>query len=251
MSSPLASPVAPIAPTNAKIESDFDSVSVVLPAYNEEDIIEQVVLQCAGYLEGAAPDYEIVVVNDGSRDRTGAILDALNAQNPRIRPIHQANKGYGGALQTGFKHATKAHVFFMDSDNQFDIREMDKLIPHLKDHDVVLGYREHRQDHLGRKFNALGWRTLVDLLFGLGVRDIDCAFKIFRRERLMMALPESEGAMINTEMLVKLKRRDVRWVEVPVTHYPRVGGKATGANLKVIIKAFKELLRLHRKLRNF
>ena len=227
------------------------SVSIVMPAYNEEDIIETVARNCAAYLETVCSDYEVVIVNDGSKDRTGEILDKLHAENPKIAPVHQPNKGYGGALQTGFANAKKEYVFFMDSDNQFDIRELDKLIPHLGEVDVVLGYREHRQDHLGRKFNALGWRTLVDLLFGLGVRDIDCAFKVFKRDKLMMALPESEGAMINTEMLVKLKRRGTRWVEVPITHYPRLGGQATGANIQVIIKAFKELMKLHGKLKNF
>lgn len=227
------------------------SISVVMPAYNEEDIIEKVVRDAAAYLEGVTEDYEVVVVNDGSKDRTGAILDAVHAENPRIRPVHQANTGYGGALQAGFRNAHKDYVFFMDSDNQFDIRELDKLIPRLSEVDVVLGYREHRQDHLGRKFNAFGWRCLVDLLFGLGVRDIDCAFKIFKRDKLVMALPESVGAMVNTEMLVKLKRRKTPWVEVPVTHYPRVGGKATGANLRVILKAFRELIMLHGKLKNF
>ena len=227
------------------------SVSVVMPAYNEEDIIETVARNCAAYLQTVCEDYEVVIVNDGSKDKTGEILDRLHAENPRIVPVHQANKGYGGALQAAFRNASKGYVFFMDSDNQFDIREMDKLIPHLAEVDVVLGYREHRQDHLGRKFNALGWRTLVNILFGLGVRDIDCAFKIFKRDKLEIGMPESEGAMINTEMLVKLKRRGVKWVEVPVTHYPRLGGQATGANLKVILKAFKELMKLHGKLKNF
>jgi glycosyltransferase involved in cell wall biosynthesis len=227
------------------------SVSVVMPAYNEEDIIETVARNCAEYLQTVCEDYEVVIVNDGSKDRTAEILDRLHAENPKIRPVHQENKGYGGALQAGFKNAHKGYVFFMDSDNQFDIHEMDRLIPHLANVDVVLGYRKDRQDHLGRKFNAFGWKTLVNILFQLGVRDIDCAFKIFKHDKLQLALPESEGAMINTEMLVKLKRRGVKWVEVPVTHYPRIGGKATGANLKVIAKAFKELLKLHGKLKNF
>ncbi len=227
------------------------SVSVVMPAYNEESIIEKVARDCATYLAGVCPDYEVVIVNDGSKDRTGEILDRLHAENPRIVPVHQANKGYGGALQAAFRNATKEYVFFMDSDDQFDIRELDRLIPHLGSVDVVLGYREHRQDHAGRKFNAFGWKMLVNLLFGLGVRDIDCAFKIFKRDKLELALPESEGAMINTEMLVKLKRRKTKWVEVPVSHFPRVAGQATGANLQVIIKAFKELFKLHGKLKNF
>lgn len=248
MSTSSATELSPSATTGTFV---LPSVSVVMPAYNEEDIIEQVARKCAVYLNTVCPDFELIVVNDGSKDRTGEILDRLHAEEPRIKPVHQPNKGYGGALQAGFRAAGKGYVFFMDSDDQFDIREMDKLIPHLAQHDVVIGFREQRQDHLGRKFNALGWRTLVDLLFGLGVRDIDCAFKIFKFDKLQLALPESEGAMINTEMLVKLKRRKVSWVEVPVTHYARVGGKATGANLKVIIKAFKELFKLHAKLKNF
>lgn len=227
------------------------SISVVMPAYNEEDIIETVVRKCTDYLATLCEDYEVVVVNDGSKDRTGEILDRLAAENPRVRPVHQQNTGYGGALQAAFANATKEYIFFMDSDNQFDIRELDKLVPHLGRVDVVLGYREDRQDHLGRKFNAFGWKCLVNLLFRLGVRDIDCAFKVFKRDKLMMALPESQGAMINTEMLVKLKRRKASWVEVPVTHYPRLGGKSTGANPRVILKAFAELLKLHGKLKNF
>ncbi|HEY9720839.1 MAG TPA: glycosyltransferase family 2 protein [Oscillatoriaceae cyanobacterium] len=227
------------------------SISVVMPAYNEEDIIETVVRKCTDYLSGICEDYEVVVVNDGSKDRTGEILDRLASENPRVRPVHQQNTGYGGALQAAFTNATKEYIFFMDSDNQFDIRELDKLVPHLGRVDVVLGYREDRQDHLGRKFNAFGWKCLVNLLFGLGVRDIDCAFKIFKRDKLTLALPESRGAMINTEMLVKLKRRKTSWVEVPVTHYPRLGGKSTGANPRVILKAFAELLKLHGKLKNF
>ncbi|MEB3285314.1 MAG: glycosyltransferase family 2 protein [Candidatus Sericytochromatia bacterium] len=229
----------------------LSGISCVLPAYNEADLIEKVVRNAASYLETVTDDYEVVVVNDGSTDATGEILDRLSAENARIVPVHQANQGYGGALQAGFARAHKDYVFFMDSDNQFDIRELDKLIPRLSEVDVVLGYRENRQDHLGRKFNAFGWRCVVDLLFGLGVRDIDCAFKIFKREKLQMALPESKGAMINAEMLIKLKRRRTPWVEVPVTHFPRVAGKSTGANIKVILRAFRELFRLHGKLKNF
>ncbi|MEB3196575.1 MAG: glycosyltransferase family 2 protein [Candidatus Sericytochromatia bacterium] len=250
---PAGLPLSPAGPALAadKPSMRLSSISCVMPAYNEEDIIGKVALDAAAYLASVSDDYEVLVVNDGSKDRTGEILDALHAENARIVPIHQANKGYGGALQAGFARARKDYVFFMDSDNQFDIRELDKLIPRLREVDVVLGYRENRQDHLGRKFNAFGWRCLVDLLFGLGVRDIDCAFKIFKRDKLQMAMPESQGAMINTEMLVKLKRRRTPWVEVPVSHYARVGGKATGANLKVILRAFGELFKLHGKLKNF
>jgi glycosyltransferase involved in cell wall biosynthesis len=227
------------------------SISVILPAYNEEELIEHVLTKSAAYLDAVCPDYELIVINDGSKDKTPEILDKLHGINPKIKPIHQINKGYGGALQTGFKAANKDYVFFMDSDDQFDIKELEKLTSHLGPVQVVLGYREHRQDHAGRKFNAWGWKMLVNLLFGLGVRDIDCAFKIFSRENLLLALPESEGAMINTEMLVKLKRRNVKWVEVPVTHFPRLGGASTGANIGVILKAFQELLKLHHKLKNF
>jgi glycosyltransferase involved in cell wall biosynthesis len=226
------------------------SISVVLPAHNEEAVIAATVTRCVEVLAAVAPDYEIVVVDDGSRDRTGAIADELAASNPRIRVVHnRPNRGYGGALISGFQAATKQLTFFMDADGQFDIADIARLIPYREQgYRVVLGYRKRRQDGFLRLMNAWGWKLLVSALFGLRVRDIDCAFKLYDTSLVRVFDVQSEGAMVNTEMLTKLKKLGIPFVQVPVRHLPRVHGTASGANLKVIVRAFRELLRLHGKL---
>lgn len=225
-------------------------LSIILPAYNEEAVIASTVGRCVEALSVFAPDYEIVIVDDGSRDRTGAIADELAAANAHIKVVHnRPNRGYGGALIAGFNAATKSLSFFMDSDGQFDIRDIALLIAQREQgHRAVLGYRKHRQDAFMRKVNAWGWNMLVSLLFGLHVRDVDCAFKLYDTALVRACDVQSEGAMINTEMLVKLSKLGVDFVEVPVQHYPRKHGSATGANLRVIAHAFNELLRLRRQI---
>jgi glycosyltransferase involved in cell wall biosynthesis len=226
-------------------------LSVVLPAWNEEAIIARTVQQVIETLSEIAPDYEVIVVDDGSTDRTGEIIDALAAENPRLRVVHnRPNKGYGGALIAGFNAVSKELTFFMDADGQFDIRDITKLLAHLDEADAVLGYREHRQDPPMRIINAWGWKMLMRLLFGLKVRDVDCAFKLYPTSLVYRANVQAQGAMVNTEMLVKLNRLGYTWVEVPVNHYPREGGKASGANLRVILRAFRELLKLHHRIKH-
>lgn len=228
-------------------------ISVVLPSYNEEAVIGATVAQCVDALSAFAPDYQIVIVDDGSRDRTGAIADDLAAANPRITVVHnRPNRGYGGALIAGFGAASKPLTFFMDADGQFDIRDLALLLPlREQGYRAVLGYRKHRQDAWMRKVNAWGWNALVSLLFGLHVRDVDCAFKLYDTALVRVCDVRSEGAMVNTEMLVKLSKLGMPFVEVPVHHYPRKHGSSTGANIGVIVRAFRELLRLHGKLRTW
>lgn len=228
-------------------------LSIVLPAYNEEAVIADTVRRCVEVCETVAPDYEVIVVDDGSRDRTGVIADELAAANPHVRVVHnRPNRGYGGALIAGFTAATKPLSFFMDSDAQFDIRDIALMLPlREQGYRAVLGYRKHRNDAPIRKLNAWGWNVLVSLLFGLKVRDVDCAFKLYDTSLVRVCDVRSEGAMVNTEMLVKLSKLGVPFTQVPVRHYPRVHGSATGANLRVIVHAFRELLRLHGKLRSW
>jgi glycosyltransferase involved in cell wall biosynthesis len=228
-------------------------LSVVLPAYNEEAVIADTVARCVQVLSVIAPDYEIIVVDDGSRDRTGEIADELAARNPRVRVIHnRPNRGYGGALTAGFDAASKQLSFFMDADGQFDIRDIALLLPYrAQGYRAVLGYRKRRRDALMRKVNAWGWNRLGRLLFGLRIRDVDCAFKLYDTNLVRICDVHAEGAMVNTEMLVKLKKLGVPFVEVPVNHYPRTHGKATGADLRVILHAFRELIKLHSKLRTW
>ncbi|RLC78787.1 MAG: glycosyltransferase family 2 protein [Chloroflexi bacterium] len=199
-------------------------------------------------------DYEIILVNDGSADRTGEIGRELEQRIPNFRLVeHYPNRGYGGALKAGFAAASKELIAFTPADKQFDFSEITLLLERLDEADIVSGYRADRQDAFIRRLNGFGWNMVVRLLFGRLCRDIDCGFKLFRREILEHVNIASDGAMIDTEFLAGAKSRGYRITDVPVTHLPRVTGEATGANLKVIIKAFRDLarfrLRLSRELR--
>lgn len=223
-------------------ENTLTSLSAVLPAHNEETAIASTVESVLDALTGWVSDFEIIVVNDGSRDQTGAILDRIAHENPRLRVIHHSvNQGYGAALVSGFEACGKDFVFFMDSDGQFDIRDLARFFPLLKEYDAVLGYRVKRQDTWMRKANAWGWKLLVRLIFGIRVRDVDCAFKIYRGSFFREYRLETRGAMINTEILYKFKLAGYTYTQRGVHHLPRNGGKATGAKPIVILRAFREL----------
>lgn len=227
-------------------------LSVVLPAYNEEENIARTVADVVAYLESRHPSYEILIVNDGSRDATGDIANRLAREHPKVRALHhEVNRGYGAALRTGFDAARGELVFFMDSDGQFSIRELPLLLERVGDVDAVLGYRLARQDPWVRRVNAYAWNMLVRALFGLKVRDVDCAFKVLRTSALRSLDLQSEGALINTELLVKMKLAGMRWVQVGVHHYPRLHGRSTGGDLRVILRAFRELWELKQRLRGW
>jgi glycosyltransferase involved in cell wall biosynthesis len=226
----------------------------VLPAYNEEMVIADKVAACLRVAECYCPSVAVIVVDDGSRDRTGAIIDALAKNDSRVVPVHHpTNRGYGAAVRSGFAAARTELLFFMDGDGQFDIDDIATLLrveESAAPGTVVLGYRERRRDAARRRLNAWGWKQLVGLTLGLrGIRDIDCAFKLFPTALVQACDVTAQGAMVNTELLIKLRRLGVPMVQVPVRHLPRVHGKATGANLRVIARAFRELLHLRRRLR--
>jgi glycosyltransferase involved in cell wall biosynthesis len=232
----------------------MSSLSIVLPAYNEEENVEAAITHVSEVAQGLGMDYEIILVNDGSADRTGDIGRELEQRVPNFRLVeHYPNRGYGGSLKAGFAAATKELISFTPADNQFDFNEIRLLLERIDEADVVSGYRADRQDTFIRKLNAFLWNALIRVLFGGLCRDIDCGFKLFQREVLAHVHLESNGAMIDTEFLAGAKARGYRIVDVPVTHLPRVAGEATGANLKVIAKAFRDLflfrLRLSRELR--
>jgi glycosyltransferase involved in cell wall biosynthesis len=162
---------------------------------------------------------------------------------------HERNLGYGAALRSGFAAARHEWVFFTDADGQFEPKELADLLPHAADHDAVLGWRRTREDNAVRKANTKLWGVVVRLVVGLQVRDPDCAFKLLRRSRVEAIGPLSTaGAVTSTELLVKLRRSGVTWVEVPVTHRPRLAGRASGASPRVIARALVELVRLRRTL---
>ena len=227
----------------------MSSLSVVLPAYNEEANVERAVEGVSSVAQQLGIDYEIILVNDGSTDRTGEIARELMQRVPSFRLVeHYPNRGYGGSLRAGFAAAMGDLIAFVPADNQFDFREISRLLERLDEADIVSGYRAERQDTFIRKLNGFGWNTLVRLLFGYLCRDIDCGFKLFRREVLERVTIVSDGAMIDTEFLAGARARGFRIAEVPVTHLPRVAGEATGANLKVIAKAFRDLVRFRQRL---
>lgn len=225
-------------------------LSVVLPAFNEADNIAATLHQAERYLQRACPEYEILVVDDGSRDETAVIVSYWTRRNSRIRLLrHETNRGYGAALRTGFAAARGEWVFFMDADGQFDIHDLDRFLPVAQDYDGIIGNRLQRRDPLIRRLNALGWNMLTRRLLGIPYRDIDCAFKLYHR-RLLETIPFiSSGAAINAEMLARLTARGFRLAEVGVRHYPRKAGAASGANPRVILRAFRELLAIHRHIR--
>lgn len=219
------------------------NISVFFPAYNEEANVGALCLKTASVLKKIAARWEVIAVNDGSKDRTEAVVKALNKKNKNIRVVsHVINQGYGAAVKTGFKSARYDWIFFTDGDGQFDVEEMAGMLPLLQDHDLVIGYRIRRADPLQRKLNAFAWGTLVRTLFWFwGSRDIDCAFKFVRKDVFKKFRLETTGAMISTELLVKAHKNGFRIVEKGVNHYPRRAGQQTGAKLSVIARAFKEL----------
>lgn len=226
------------------------NISVVLPAYNEEGNIYSVVTQAVGVLEDLKIEHEIIAVNDGSRDKTGEIADQLAKNFPQVRAIHHPkNRGYGGALTSGFKAAKNDLIFFMDADRQFDIGEITKLLPYVSKFDIIAGYRIKRADPWHRHLIGMMYNILVTLLFGVRLKDMDCAFKLYKREVLDSIHFETVGALINTEIMLKAKMKGYTVKEVGVSHFPRVSGEQSGASLPVIFRAFRETLKFWWKYR--
>jgi len=227
------------------------SISAVLPAHNEAENIRTTVENCVAYLEQNVLDYEVVVVNDGSTDDTQKIVEELQSTNSKVVLVnHPVNLGYGSALRSGFDKASSEYIFFMDSDGQFDINDLDKLLPLVSAKDVVIGYREDRADSFIRLLNAWLYGLYIYLTFGLKVRDMDCAFKVFPTKAYQEIRPiKSGGALFSAEFLIKLKRNGFKLSEVPVRHLPRRFGTQSGANINVILRMFKESWKLRNELR--
>jgi glycosyltransferase involved in cell wall biosynthesis len=224
---------------------------VFFPCYNEQGNIERTVEQALNVLESLKVDFEVIIVNDGSADETGRIADEIVRGDSRVKVVHhQKNLGYGAALQSGFRAATKELVFYTDGDAQFDINEMPPLAALMEQYDIVSCYRLNRQDNLIRKVNGWCWTKLACVLFGLKVRDIDCAFKLYKREIFDKITLSSSGALIDAEILARATRKGYRVTQIGVHHYPRVAGRQTGANLRVVLRAFKEMFKLYRQIKH-
>jgi glycosyltransferase involved in cell wall biosynthesis len=223
-------------------------LSYFFPAHNEEANIEGLVAEALDSLPAIADTFEIIVVNDGSRDRTQALADELTAAHPGVvRAIHHpTNLGYGAALRSGFAAARYELVAFTDGDRQFRVEDLARLTERLAaadQPDVVVGYRIRRADPLVRTLYARAYRLANRIFFGLKVTDVDCACKLFRREAVEDIHVESDGAFFSAELLIKLRAAGRSVVEVGVPHYPRTAGSPTGAKPQVIARAVRDFWR--------
>ena len=226
------------------------ALSLVFPVFDEERTVGGVIEAALEAGQKLAADFEVVVVDDGSRDGSSEIIDAWSQKDDRVQVVrHAVNTGYGAALRSGLRGATGELVFFSDADMQFDLDELGSLLDHTDEFDIVAGYRSPRRDPWPRRLIAATWGLLVRLLFGLRVRDIDCAFKVFRRPVLDAIPIESIGAFVNTEILVRARALGASIRQIPVSHRRRRHGTPTGARPRVLLRALLELSALYRELR--
>jgi len=231
--------------------SHLDSLSVFLPAHNEAGNIERVVNGWRAELPRVTDDWEIIVVDDGSRDGTGPIADRLTSTDARVRVVHhEVNRGYGGAVISGIAAASKSWVLLCDGDGQFDPADIETLAQRAGDCDVIVGRRGSRADPFMRRLNGNAWTILMRILFGIAISDIDCGFKLFRRELIVPDELKARGAMISTELMARMAGRGARMAEVDVRHLPRQTGEQSGASMRVIMRAFRELMVLYRDLKS-
>lgn len=225
-------------------------VSIVLPCHDEAGNVAQMVAEATAAAEAAADAHEILIVDDGSTDGTReAALEAMTA-DPRVRLLsHEHNRGYGAALRTGFDGARLEWIFLTDADCQFDLMELVDTLPLAASCDLVCGYRVRRADPLHRRLNARAWNGLVDRMFDLHVRDVDCAFKLMRRDVIQSLDLDAEGAVVSTELLVRAASAGARIGELGVSHRPRASGRSSGASPAVVLRAFRELRALRAQLK--
>jgi glycosyltransferase involved in cell wall biosynthesis len=219
-------------------------LSIFFPFWDEEDNIRDVVGKASSVAKNIALKWEIIMVNDGSKDKTLKIANKLARNDKRLKVISlHPNRGYGAALRAGFDQARYEYVVFTDGDGQFDFSEIDKFIEKIKNADIVIGFRKKRRDkNIMKRLLLMNLLKIWDLvLFRFYYKDIDCGFKMFKKSALVKLMPlRSEGAMITTEILAKAKRKKLKIAEVGVTHYPRLKGHQSGANIPVIIRALLE-----------
>ena len=204
------------------------SISVFFPAYNDEGTIAQMVTNALGVLPLLTDDYEVIVVNDGSHDKTPIVLDELARTTPFLKVVHhETNQGYGGALRSGFKHAGKELVFYTDGDGQYDARDLTALYSLMRDGvDVVNGYKIRRADRRRRRVLGAIYNQLARLMFRVPIRDIDCDFRLMRRRAIEQIEIVSSSGVVCVEMIYKLHRLGCVFAETPVHHYPRAHGES-------------------------
>ncbi len=226
--------------------ADFHDITLTafFPAYYDEGNIAKVVDKAVEVIESMKlKDYEIIIIEDGSPDRTGEVADELAEKYKKVRVIHHEKKmGYGAKLKNGFLSAKMDYVFYSDGDNQFDLDELKKFIALLPYSDIIVGYRKRKQYSLYRKFTSLCYNYLLRLLFDIHYWDIDCAFKLFKSDLFKKIKINSVDAFIDAEILLKAKLLGYTSTEIGVMHLPRLDGISTGARPSVIIRTIKEIV---------
>jgi glycosyltransferase involved in cell wall biosynthesis len=248
--STLTSPTSPATTVPSRDSALLRSVSVVLPSFNEEANIADAIRNATAGAAATSEDYEIIVVDDGSTDGTARIVSQCIEADPHVRLIvHTRNRGYGDAVRSGIKAARMDWVLLSDADLQFDLRELADFVPLTRTADALWGHRILRQDRPARRAFSAAWNELMRALFQLPVRDVDCAFKLIRRDLLQRFELQTSGAMISTELLVRARAEGARVVEIGVHHHPRVAGEETGGKARVVLRAFRELATTYPTLR--
>ena len=219
---------------SAHMNAPRQSLSLVLPAYNEAAVIAQAIAEAEAALGQLFDEFEILVVDDGSSDATAKIVRQVLFHSPNTRLLrHGENRGYGTALRTGFEAARFDLVAFTDADCQFDLLDLGAMARLAENAPIVAGYRHNRKDSWRRRFYSRGYNMLARAILGTRVRDCDCALKVFRREALAKLLPESRGFFVNAEMLTRARLLGFEIAEVPVTHRPRLGGESKVSVLEI------------------
>ncbi|GAB4027653.1 MAG: hypothetical protein Fur0011_6180 [Candidatus Microgenomates bacterium] len=228
----------------------LSSLSIFVPTYNEEANISLVIEDVLKYVPSLANKWELIVINDGSIDQTARIAKSYSERYSEIRLInHARNRGYGAAVKTGLRAARYDWIFFTDSDRQFRFDELASFIAHRDSADFVIGYRKKRRDNFIRTIIAQGFLRLWNyLLFGLTVKDVDCAYKLIPKKCLNKLSLTTASAITVTELIYKLTKKGYRYLEVPVTHYPRPYGHQTGNHPSVMYKALRESVTLWQSL---
>ena len=228
----------------------IEELSVFFPAYNEEKNIKDTILKAKSVLENLdLKDWEILIVNDGSNDKTGEVVQGLAKRDKRVKLLgHKINRGYGAALKTGFYNSRFDWIVFTDSDGQFDFSEIEKFFRRQVETkaDLAIGYYKKRAVSFYRILGSKLWELSIFLFFGLRVKDVDCGFKLISKKVIdkIPRLEAERGPFISSELLIKAKTAGFKIVEIPVSHFPRKEGQATGASLKVILSGFRDLVKL-------
>ncbi len=217
-----------------------DRLSLVIPAFNEAEVIAQALREAESALSSCFAAFEILVVDDGSKDGTALEVEKVRTRHTRLLR-HPVNQGYGAALRTGFEAARYDLVAFTDADCQFDLTDLGGLAALAAEHPIAAGYRHDRKDPWRRRFFSWGYNTLARLRLGTGLRDVDCALKVFRRDVLSALLPQSRGFFVNTEMMTRARQLGFSVAEVPVTHRPRAKGMSK-VSLREIPRTLRTLL---------